>query len=65
MIAQEEREIKAKIKLTGTSQRDIAVYLGIPYSTLSTYLGGFAPMPEDLRKKTEDYLAKNYQNYKE
>jgi transcriptional regulator with XRE-family HTH domain len=58
------REIQAKAKLAGISQKKIAEHLQIPYSTLSSYLGGFAPWPEGMERKIERYLIEVYSHSK-
>jgi len=57
---EKNRELLAKIALTHSSRREIAEYLRIPYSTLSTYLGGFAPWPQGMERKIESFLSQTY-----
>jgi DNA-binding transcriptional regulator YdaS (Cro superfamily) len=60
MMAEPENEIKIKLRLVGVSQKAVAVRLGVPYSTLSSWLGGFSTLPDDRRQDIEKMIAEKY-----
>jgi hypothetical protein len=55
-----ERTLQAKFRLCGIPQKKVAEFLQVPYSTLSSWLAGYALMPDLIRIKIEDFLAKQY-----
>ena len=48
--------LKKAIKKSRFSRREIAERLGISYSSLSGYLGGFVRMPEDIEQELQELL---------
>lgn len=46
-----ENELKARIVRAGIDRLELAEAVGVKYSTLSQYLNGYLPMPEDVRKR--------------
>lgn len=59
-MVKRESELKCKFKLAGVSQKDVATFCDVPYSTMASWLDGYAPMPEDVRKKIELFLSQTY-----
>jgi len=47
----------ALLKLTGMKQVELAQELGVPRSTLASWLGGYAPMPDEAVLKTHRLLS--------
>lgn len=56
MIPIVENELKKRIRRAGITQKDISQRLKVPYSTVSSWLNGFAPLPENIRQKIEQMI---------
>lgn len=55
-----EAELKAQILLSGLSRTEIAGAVGLSYSRLANYLGGFSRMPDNVRTKILHLLSKHF-----
>lgn len=55
-----ETELKCKFRLAGISQKAVAIFCGLPYSTLASYLDGYVCMPDTVRKQIELFLSQTY-----
>lgn len=53
-----EIELKNKMKEKGIKVLLVAKEIKRPYGTLAGWLNGFAPMPEDVRKKILEIINK-------
>jgi hypothetical protein len=61
MKCQPDFEIIAKMREVGLSRRELVEELGRPYGTISTWLRGFAPMPQNYRRKIEKLIIEHEQ----
>ena len=57
MVNREEKEIKEKLRQYGFNLRAVSNDLEIKYSTFSSYLNGYNPMPDMIREKIEKMIA--------
>lgn len=63
MIPQIEYELKSNIRKAGFTQKEIAIQLNVTYSTLSSWLNGFAPLPVQMKMKIHDIIADSEKNF--
>lgn len=51
-----ENGLKTRLALCGCAVIDLCRDIGVPYSTMSSYLRGYSPMPQSVRLLAEDIL---------
>ena len=61
MMIGPEVGLSALLKLTGTTQLELAQNLGVSRSTLASWLSGYAPMPDDVVLKIHRVISNRFQ----
>ena len=57
-----ETELKILLRRSGITIRDVAVFLEVPYSTLSSQLNGVAILPDPRRQAIYKYIDSHAKN---
>jgi len=57
-MAAVERSLTARIRRVDSTIKQMADDLQTPYSTVVSWLNGFSPLPDEMRRKIESIISK-------